>query len=462
MNQPPGRSSVQQNLAFVAVCFGFFMVVVDAGILNVAVPAIGKELGNSLNSLEWVINSYTLVLASLLLSAGALGDLIGAKRVYLTGLAVFTLASLACSLSATIPLLVVARLIQGLGGALLIPTSLALIAAAYPDPAARSRAVGIWATISAAGFTSSITFGGLLIDSWGWRSIFWLNVPTGIVALALTWWFVVPVPGTRRQSFDWPGQGLGILALFCLTFALIEGHAQGWTSVGILTSLVLFVVASSTFIWVERRVKAPMVPLKLFINPTFSTAVSVGLVFNFCLYGQLFVFSLLLQNVEGRSATVTGLAFLPFTVVNVLMPSLSGWLTARMGPRLPMAAGLGLAGVGSLVLDSVHLGVHHPLGGIVGLVIFGFGSGLILPAMTTTALAGAPTTQAGIASAILNAMRQTGGVLGVAVMGVFVGGSSFIQGLHGALMLVVVVFWLGCAATLVYVPGGKLRHAKLE
>jgi DHA2 family methylenomycin A resistance protein-like MFS transporter len=451
------RAKMQQTLAFTAICFGFFMVVVDAGIVNVAIPAIGQTLGNSLNNLEWVINSYTLVLASLLLTAGAIGDRIGPKRLYLIGLALFTIASLWCSFSTTLILLVIARVLQGLGGAMLIPASLSLIAYAYPDPAARSRAIGTWATISTAGFTGSITLGGLLIDSLGWPSIFWLNVPIGLIAFVLTWRFVPRTPGTPRRSLDWAGQVLAVIALFALTFALIEGQVQGWTSPLILSAFLTFAVAALLFGLVEWRARYPMLPLELFTVPAFSTATVIGLLFNFCLYGQLFIFSLFLQNIEGHSATATGLAFLPFTVVNVFMPSLSGWLTARIGPRTPTAIGLVLSGMGAFTLTFVNLQVNYPIAAL-GLVLLGLGGGLTMPAMTTTVLSSAPASQSGIASAILNSMRQVGGVLGVAVLGVFVSGASFIQGMHLALIVVALIFLLGCSLTLIYVPKGKLHH----
>lgn len=447
----------RQALAFIAVCFGFFMVVVDAGIVNVAIPAIGRTFGNSLNNLEWVINSYTLVLASFLLTAGAIGDHLGAKRLYVFGLAIFTAASFWCSASTTVTLLVAARVLQGLGGAMLIPASLSLIAYAYPDPAARSKAIGIWATITTAGFTGSITLGGLLIDTLGWRSIFWLNIPIGLAALVLTTRFVPKTPSTPRQSFDLLGQVLAVVALFALTFALIEGQVQGWTSLLILSAFLTFAIAAGLFLWTELHVRQPMLPLSLFAVPAFSTATIVGLIFSFCLYGFLFIFSLFVQNVEGHSATTTGLAFLPFTAVNVFMPSLSGWLTARVGPRTPAVFGLVLSMMGALTLTVVSGDASYSIAAL-GLIFLGIGGGLLMPAITTTVLASAPTAQSGIASAIFNSMRQIGGVLGVAILGVFVSGTSFVQGMHLALVIVALVYLLGFALTLRYVPKGKLHH----
>ncbi|MBV9388058.1 MAG: MFS transporter [Chroococcidiopsidaceae cyanobacterium CP_BM_ER_R8_30] len=446
-----------QTFAFAAICCGFLMVVVDAAIVNVAVPDIGRVLGDSISSLQWVINSYTLMLASVLLTAGALGDRFGAKRIYLLGLALFTLTSLLCSLSTTLNLLIIARFIQGLGGAMLIPGSLSLIAYAYPEPKARARAVGIWATISSVGFAASPVLGGLLVDTLGWRSIFWVNLPVGLFALALTWRFVVETPRNQRHSIDLAGQILAIVALFTLTFALIEGQHLGWKTPLILAAFLIFAVAATLFALVESRSRHPMLPLALFAVPAFSTANVVGLFFNFCLYGQIFVFSLFLQNIRGDSAITTGLAFLPLTVAGFLAPPLSGRLTAHFGSRLPMALGLTLSGIGSLVLTSVGTTTSYRIIAI-GFMLFGFGTGMTMPAMTTTVLASAPSEQSGIASAILNSMRQVGGVLGVAVLGVFVSGTSFVKGLHLALFVVALTFFIGCTLTLIYVPNGKLRH----
>jgi DHA2 family methylenomycin A resistance protein-like MFS transporter len=316
------------------------MVIVDATIVNVALPSIGKELGGGVSALQGVVDAYTVAFAGLLLSAGSLGDRLGARRVFDPGLVLFTAASAACTVAPSVTILIGARVAQGIGAALLVPSSLALLRAAYEKPAERARAVGAWGAIAGVGAASGPVLGGVLVGLISWRAVFLVNVPLGILGLVLAAKHL-PKAGERTAGgFDPPGQVIGVLALTLLTFGLIEGGDVGWTSPLALVPLLAFVPATAGLIAVERHASDPILPLSLFRSRTFSGASFVGLAINLGFYGQLFALSLYFQHVRGYSALVTGLAVLPEGVFVALSSILSGRVTSRTGPRVPMLAGL--------------------------------------------------------------------------------------------------------------------------
>jgi MFS transporter, DHA2 family, methylenomycin A resistance protein len=437
---------MQRHLPLLAICLGYFMVILDATIVNVALPSIGRDLGADVSGLQWVIDAYTVVFAGLLLSAGSIGDRLGSRRVLDVGLGLFTIASAACALAPSVPVLVGARVAQGLGAALLVPSSLALLRAAYQDTAERARAVGAWGAVAGVGAACGPILGGLLVAVADWRAVFIVNVPVGLLAAWLSSRHL-PAAGERtRAGLDPPGQALGIATLTLLTLGLIEGGSAGWSSPLSLVGLIAFVPALVAFVAVEHRASEPMLPLGLFRSRTFSGASFVGLAINLGFYGQLFAISLYFQRVRGFSALETGLALLPEGGFVALASMLSGRLTGRTGPRLPMLVGLicGAAGFAGLIAAgrSTSYLVLVP-----GLVAAGFGMAFTMPAATAATIESAPADRAGIASGVLNAGRQAGGAIGVALLGTLLAGSSFVPGLHVAMGVSAGAFLVGAVVT---------------
>jgi DHA2 family methylenomycin A resistance protein-like MFS transporter len=422
-------------MPLIAICLGYFMVILDATVVNVALPALGRDLGGGVSSLQWVVDGYTLVFAGLLLSAGSLGDRLGGRRVFELGLLLFTLASAACAAAPSVPLLVAARVAQGLGAALLVPSSLALLRAAYHDPRERARAIGVWGAVAGIAAASGPVVGGVLVSVLSWRAVFLLNLPVGVVGLLLARRYL-PASGERTGAgIDPAGQITGIAALTLLTYGVIEREL-----VPLLFSLLLLAV----FVACEHRAREPMLPLKLFRSSTFSGASFVGLAINLGFYGQLFVISLYFQHVRGWSALATGLALLPEGVFVALSSALSGRAMGRVGPRLPMITGLLLGGAGLAGLVVAGHATSYALL-VPPLIATGFGMAFTMPAATTAIIGAAPAERAGIASGVLNASRQAGGAIGVALLGAFVGGGAFIPGLRTAMLVAGAAFFIAAA-----------------
>lgn len=419
-------------VALAASSLGFALVLLDTAVVSVALPAIRDDLGASATGLQWVVNGYTLVLASLLLSAGALADRLGARRLMLAGTLIFAVASSAAAMAPTTGALVAAQVLLGTGAAALVPASLALLTAAYPEPSARARAVGVWAAASASAFAAAPVLAGLLIEAVGWRAIFAVNLPFAILVAGLVLRGVAETTRTPARGLDVAGQLLAVTALAAVTFALIQSRPLGWASPSVLAGLVVALAAGAAFVAVEHRGRAPMLPLSLFASRAFSTSTVAGLLVSFAIYSQLFILSLFLQEVRNLSALETGLAFIPQPIVFALAGIPAGRLIARVGPRIPLALGGALAAAGALVLASV--GAETPYGVILAsLILFGLGAGITIPALTTAVVSSVPPLQVGVASAALNASRQTGGVLGVALLGGLATGGDVVGGMHTAL-----------------------------
>lgn len=407
------------TLPLVAVCLGYFMVILDATAVNLSLPALGRDLGGGMGILQWVVDGYTLTFATLLLSAGALGDRIGANQVFRLGLAVFVVASAACGLAPSAGTLVTARLVQGAGAAVLVPSSLALLQAAHADPAARARAVGIWGGVAGVAAASGPVIGGVLTQAVSWRLVFFVNVPVGLAALVLTARHVVRPEGHGRRGLDLPAQLAGVVALGLLTYALIGARSAGWASPVVLGGLALALAAVAAFVALERRAAEPMLPLGLFRSGAFSAGTAVGLLINLGFYGQLFVLSLYFQDVRHMSPTTAGLALLPEGIMVSLASFLSGRLTGRAGGRPTMLIGLGVGAAGLFGLMAA--GAHTPYALIVApLTATGFGMAFTMPAATTTVVEAAPGGRAGVASGAINAGRQVGSTIGVALLGTLV------------------------------------------
>jgi MFS transporter, DHA2 family, methylenomycin A resistance protein len=416
------RERLQWILA--ATSFGFVVVQLDVTIVNVALPHIAQALQASVSALQWVVDAYTVAFAVLLLSAGVAGDLFGSRRMFVAGFLVFGTASLACGLSSTAAGLVAARTAQGIGAALLLPNSLSLLNHATADEGrVRARAVGLWTAAGGVAIAAGPVLGALLLTSLGWRSIFLVNLPICALALWLTGRAVPETaPRVGGRGLDVAGQLLAIVALTGLTGAVIELRPLGPTHPLVVAGGILAVLAGLGFVVIEGQTNDPMLPLSFFRRPSFSPAILFGILVNLTYYGVIFVLSLYLQSVRGYSAFSTGLAYLPLTGTFILSNVLSGWMTGRMGPRLPMIAGASIGALGFLLLST--LGSSSRYGQMLPpFLLIPLGMGLAVPAMTTSVLASVERSRAGTASAVLNAARQAGGAIGVAVFGALAGGS---------------------------------------
>ncbi|MFD4415890.1 MULTISPECIES: MFS transporter [unclassified Streptomyces] len=435
LNPSPSPSPA---LTLTAALLGFALITLDASVVNVALPSIGATLGGGMSGLQWVVDAYTLAFAALMLSTGAFSDRAGASRAYGIGIAVFTLASVACGLAPSLPVLVGARVVQGAAAAVVLPASLALVRQAYADAAQRSRAVALWAAGGSVAVALGPVAGGALTTVWDWRGIFFINLPLGAVALAL----LVRAPRSERRPapLDLPGQLTAIVALTALTFAVIEGGGKG------LGALAVAVVAGLVFLRVEARQTHPVVPLGLFRSRNVSVAVAAGAACSVAFYGVVFLFSLFFQQVQGRSALYAGLMFLPMTGLIAVTNIAAGKLASRFGPRLPMLLGQSLAAVGLLILLSVDSSTPPGLVALL-LVPMALGCALTIPPLTAAMMDAVPSARAGLAAGVLNSARQVAGGLAIAAFGSLVSG-GFEGGLRVSLVLSAVLLALAAVATL--------------
>ncbi len=434
-------------------CMSLLLVSLDVTIVNVALPAIGDDFHARLSGLQWTIDAYTLVLAMLLMLSGSLGDRLGRRRVFRTGLVLFTAGSLLCSLAPSLGWLVGFRMLQAVGGSMLNPVAMAILVNTFREPSQRARAIGAWGAVIGISMSLGPIVGGVLVDSWGWRSIFWVNVPIGLVALALTARFVPESRAARARAFDPPGQVLVVVLLASLTYATIEAPDRGWTAAGTLGLYGVAAAALAALIVVELRRREPLIELRFFRSVPFAAA-SVTAVAAFGALGTfLFVNTLYLQQVRHFTPVEAGVCTLPMAVVAGLCAPLSGRLVAVHGARIPLVgAGLGTA-AGSLLL--VRLAPTTPTWQLLtAYALIGLGFGLVNAPITNTATSGMPREQAGVAAAVASTSRQVGASLGVAVSGSLVAGTSgagFTQASHAVWAIMagcgVAVLVLGAVAT---------------
>jgi DHA2 family methylenomycin A resistance protein-like MFS transporter len=442
------RSALAHSLTLAATSLGYGVVQLDVTIVNTALDAIGKGLGGDITKLQWVVSSYTVAFAAFILTAGGLGDRIGAKRVFLAGFAFFTAASLGCALACTAPLLIAARTAQGFAAAILVPNSLALLNHTYPSPAERSRAVGIWAAGASLALTAGPLAGGILIALAGWRSIFLVNLPIGLVGLYLSWRYAEETPRSPQRELDPLGQAAAIGTLGSLAWALIEGGHLGWTHPWVESAFALAMTLGLLFVWQERRAHQAMLPLSLFKERLFSLTAAVGLVVNIAFYGLIFVFSLYFQRINHLSPFATGLAFLP--MMGAVLPAnlLAARIAARLGAIPTIALGAGIAAAGAAALLRVAAGTAY-VEQCAQLIALGVGLGLLVPPLTSTLLGSVDRAHSGIAAGVLNSTRQTGSVLGVALFGSLLGqGEAFVRGTHEALLISTLLLAGGAVGTL--------------
>ncbi|WP_340384589.1 MFS transporter [Streptomyces sp. SS7] len=399
-----------------AVCAGYFMVILDVTVINVAVPVIGRELSASLTGIQWTTDGYTLVFAGFLLTGGALGDRLGNRLVFCLGVGVFTAASAACALAPNAPFLVVARLVEGLGAALIVPGSLALLQQAYPAPAARARAFGLWGSMAGIAASAGPLLGGLLVSTVGWRWVFLVNLPVGAACLALTLRHVARSPRHPARVMDWPAQCAVVAAVALLTAALNEAGRRGWSDPVVLAGIGLAALAAVAFGVRERLARTPVLPLDLLRSRAISGGAAIGLLFNFAFYGMVFTASLGFQQQRGYSALATGLALFPAVAMTTFASILSGRLTRRTGDRPLVVAGMltaavGLAGWAAAGEDPAYALLVAPM------MAAGFGTSFALTGTTTTVMSAAPPGYSGTASALFNTTRQLGSATAVALGG---------------------------------------------
>ena len=397
-------------------CVSLLITVVDTTAVNVALPAIGHDLHASVSGLQWTVDGYTLAVAGCMLLAGATADRIGRRRVFQTGLALFTAGSLACSLAPTLPWLVAFRVVQGLGASMLNPVALSIITSTFPEPRERARAIGVWGATVGLSLTLGPTVGGLLVSSAGWRSIFWINIPVGVAALVLSGLLVPESRTATARRADPVGQALVVTILVSLISALIEGSHRGYGSPPIIGLFVLAALAAAVLPGYERRRDQPLVDPVCFRSVPFTGAFVLAITAFLAQSGFLFLNTLYLQDVRGYSAMHAGLLMVPMAGGTAIAATISGRLTAARGPRPPLAAAGALIAAAAVLLTMLTPVTALPVL-LVAYLLLGAGFGMVNAPITETAVAGMPRAQAGVSAAITTTGRQIGNSLGVAVLG---------------------------------------------
>lgn len=434
---------------------GYFMVLLDTTVVSVALPEIRAELGGGLVGLQWVVNAYTIVFAGLLLSMGSFADKLGAKRVYIGGLALFLAASAISAVAPTLGVLIGLRALLGLGGAALMPASLTLLAHAYPEPAERAQALGIWAAVTGAAMAAGPVIGGLLVDSLGWRSIFLLNVPLAVISLIMTSLLVSETNRNPQRSFDFAGQITAIVAIAVLSFALMEGESYGWNSPLIVAAFSLAMLSAILFLIVEARGNSPLLPLRLFRKATVSAGMIAGMAINIGLSGILFVLPLFFQQAVGLSAHITGLALLPLVLPLAFNPILTGRIVGRIGARIPMTVGFSLGGLGTLLLVQIDVHTNYAIT-LISLLLIGFGVSFTIPSLMSAVISSVSKDQTGIATGALNSSRQIGATLGVVIFGSILSNSaSFVAGMHISLVVTTIILFGGSILSYSFIGRSK-------
>lgn len=429
-----------------AVAVGLFMIMLDNTVVNVALPSIERDLRISIAELEWIVTAYALTFAALLVTGGKLADLYGRRRIFVAGLAVFTLSSLACGLAPSAGFLIGARAVQGIGAALMSPATLSIITATFP-PRERGQAIGIWAGVSALALALGPLCGGLIVDNIDWSWIFFVNVPVGAAGIVASRLFIPESRDTSlEQSVDLPGlltSGLGLLAV---SYALIEGNRHGWTSAEIVGLFVAAAVLLVAFVAIERRRRLPMLDLSLFRIGAFAGANVVAMLVSLGMFGVFFFVSLYVQNILGYSPTKAGAIFLPMTLLIIVVAPIAGRTSDRIGSRWLMGGGMTIVGVSLLLYQRV--GVHSDFWTLLpAMLLGGVGMAMTMSPMTSAAMGAVPVDKAGVGSGVLNSFRQVGGSLGIALMGAILasyihhpartaaGAQDYVNGLHAALLV---------------------------
>ncbi|MGH3500005.1 MAG: MFS transporter [Nocardioidaceae bacterium] len=451
--QGTDQPALRRGLILIAVTAGYFLVLLDLTVINVTLPTIGAELGASVADQQWVIDAYTISVASLLLAGGKLGDLYGNKRVITLGMVVFGLSSLACGLAPTSGTLIGFRVVEGIGAAALLPGSLAIVTHTYHgDRAAQARAIGIWATVGSLAMPAGPLLGGLLVDFASWRAVFLINLPIIVISLGVILRLVRNTTDRDVSSLDLRGVVLGAAVLCALTITFIEGGQLGWAAPTVLAAAAACPVLLLAFLYVEHVRTAPLLPLSMFRSMTASMANIVTVLMSLVLLGTIFMTTQYFQVVIGYSALTTGVLLLPLFGPLAACSLVSGRLTDRRGPAFTASAGLLLGVLGMLVLTRVTPAAAYFPVTFLALLCVGAGIGLLTPAVVTAAMREAPREHTGIASGVNNTARQVGGAIGAALFGSIIGSphqaESFLHGFHVAALCGAALWAVGLALTI--------------
>jgi EmrB/QacA subfamily drug resistance transporter len=455
-----------------AVAFGLFMIMLDNTVVNVALPSIERDLHISISELEWIVTAYALTFAALLITGGKLADLYGRRRIFVVGLLVFTLSSLACGLAPSAGFLIGARAVQGVGAAMMNPATLSIITATFP-PKQRGQAIGIWAGVSAMALAIGPLAGGLIVDNINWNWIFFVNVPVGALGIVASQLFITESRDTsREQSIDLPGLATSGLGLFALSYALIEGNRRGWSSAEIVGLFAAAAVLLVGFVLLERHQRLPMLDLSLFKIGAFTGANIVALLVSLGMFGVFFFVSLYVQNILRYSPTKAGATFLPMTLLIIVVAPIAGRLSDRIGSRWLMGAGMTIVGISLLLYQRV--GLHSTFWTLLpAMLLGGIGMAMTMSPMTSAAMGSVPIDKAGVGSGVLNSFRQVGGSLGIAAIGAILasylhapprtllGAKQYVDGLHAGLAFSAAITFAAAivAVTLVRTkPQEERRH----
>ena len=447
------------GVTLAAALAGFFMITLDAVAVNVALPSIRGELGGGITGLQWVVDGYALMFAALLLSAGALTDRAGARRAFGTGLSVFLAASAACGLAPSLAALIAARFVQGTAAAMMMPSSMALLGHAYPDPARRARAVAVWAMGASVAATSGPVLGGVLALA-SWRLIFFINLPAGGIALALL--AQARRSPHRNVPFDWAGQAAAIVAMAGLTYGATQAGAQGFTATSVATAFVVAAAALAAFLAIQACGAHPMMPLGLFRSRNVAVAVAVGFAFMVGYYGLPFVMSLYLQELRGLSPLATGAVFLPMMVIGAALTPFSARIAERLGARVLITGGLILMTAGLVIIGLTPSSAPTWALATV-MILVGLAGPLVMPPVTAVLLNSVPGHHSGVASGVFNTSRQVGGALAVAAFGALLANrATFMHGLQVSLLLGAAVTLAAAAASLLLKPAYTRYELRAE
>jgi EmrB/QacA subfamily drug resistance transporter len=448
------------------------MTMLDNTGVNVALPSIARDLDIDISELEWIVTAYALVFAALLITGGKLADLLGRRKIFVVGLAVFTLSSLACGLAPSAGFLIGARAVQGIGAALMNPATLSIITATFP-PRQRGQAIGIWAGVSALALAIGPLCGGLIVDNIGWNWIFFVNVPVGVLGILVSQWFITESRDTsHEQSIDIPGLLTSGAGLFALSYALIEGNQRGWMSGEILGLFASAAVLLVGFVVLEHRQRLPMLDLSLFRIGSFAGANLVAMLVSLGMFGVFFFVSLFVQNILGYSPTKAGAIFLPMTILIILIAPIAGKASDRIEPRWLMGGGMALVSVSLLFYQRV--GVDSDFWTLLpAMVLGGIGMAMTMSPMTSVAMGSVPIDKAGVGSGVLNSFRQVGGSLGIALIGAILASylhaqpgteaakQQFVDGLHTALLVSAAITFAAALVAVVVVrvkPAAERAH----
>jgi EmrB/QacA subfamily drug resistance transporter len=460
------RAPLRPHIILATCCLSLFMVSMDVTIVNVALPAIRRDLHTSVAGLQWSIDSYTVVVASFLMLAGSTADRLGRRSTFQAGLALFSLGSLLCSLAPTTPALVVFRMVQALGGAMLNPVAMSIIVNTFSDPKERARAIGIWGAVFGVSMALGPLVGGVLTQHVGWRSIFWINVPVGILAFVLTARFIPESRAAKKRRLDGVGQALVIVALASLTSAVIDGRRAGWASLHIVGCFGVAAAAVGAFVAYEARRSEPLVDLRFFRSLPFSSATVLAILAFASFSGFLFLNSLYLQDTRGLQASVAGLCTLPIALAMVVCSPLSGRLVGAGRARFALVTAGAAMTTSALLLTDLR--PDTPVARLViAYAVFGVGLGMVNAPITNAAVSGMPRAQAGTASAVTSTSRQVGASLGVALAGSIAGEAdspAFASSTHAVWWLLVglgsAIVALGVASTSARARGSAARVAQ--